>query len=122
MLLSPRLMTQILRKFENISNQVLFIQFSIVLLLYSVAVDSSPLSSISPENQVTPPQKILQTTPLPHKIWEVANPWDRVGQAHDMLTNLSVNPLTLKISLVFLLTVCQVILIMLVWRIWYRIN
>ena len=41
MLLSPRLMTQILRKFENISNQVLFIQFSIVLLLYSVAVDSS---------------------------------------------------------------------------------
>ena len=57
-----------------------------------------------------------------YKIWEVANPWDRVGQAHDMLTNLSVNPLTLKISLVFLLTVCQVILTMLVWRIWYRIN
>ena len=70
MLLSPQLMTQILRKFENISNQVLFIQFSIVLLLYSVAVDYSPLSSISPENQVTPPQKkILQTTPPPpHKI------------------------------------------------------
>ena len=120
MLLSPRLMTQILRKFKNISNQVLFIQFSIVLLLYSVAVDSSPLSSISPENQVIPPPKILQTPP-PHKIWEVANPWDRVGQAHDMLTNLSLNPLTLKIS-VFLLTVCQVILTMLVWRIWYRIN
>lgn len=67
MLLSPRLMTQILRKFENVSNQVLFIQFSIVLLLYSVAVDSSPLSSISPENQVTPPPKILQTTPPPIK-------------------------------------------------------
>ena len=52
----------------------------------------------------------------------MANPWDRVSQAHDMLANLSVNPLTLKISLVFLLTVCQVILTMLVWRIWYRIN
>ena len=114
-------MTQILRKFKNISNQALFIQFSIVLPLYSVAVDSSPLSSISPENQVIPP-KILQTNPPPHKIWEVANPWDKVSQAHDVLSNLSVNPLTLKISLVFLLTVCQVILTMLVWRIWYRIN
>ena len=74
MLLSPRLMTQILRKFENISNQVLFIQFSIVLLLYSVAVDSSPLSSISPENQVTPPpqKKILQTTspPIKYEKWQ----------------------------------------------------
>ena len=67
MLLSPRLMTQILRKFENISNQVLFIQFSIVLLLYSVAVDSSPLSSISPENQVTPPQKSSKPPPSPIK-------------------------------------------------------
>ena len=65
MLLSPRLMTQILRKFENISNQVLFIQFSIVLLLYSVAVDSSPLSSISPENQVTPPKNPPNHTPPP---------------------------------------------------------
>ena len=63
MLLSPRLMTQILRKFENISNQVLFIQFSIVLLLYSVAVDSSPLSSISPENQVTSP-------PIKYEKWQ----------------------------------------------------
>ena len=68
MLLSPRLMTQILRKFENISNQVLFIQFSIVLLLYSVAVDSSPLSSISPENQVTPPPQNPPNHPPPHKI------------------------------------------------------
>ena len=32
------------------------------------------------------------------------------------------NPLTLKISLVILLTVCQMILIMLVWRMWYWIN
>ena len=32
------------------------------------------------------------------------------------------NPLTLKISLVILLTVSQMILIVLVWRIWYRIN
>ena len=32
------------------------------------------------------------------------------------------NPLTPKILLVILLTVCQTILIMLVWRIWYHIN
>ena len=32
------------------------------------------------------------------------------------------NPLIFKISLVILLTVCQMILIMLVWRIWYQIN
>ena len=32
------------------------------------------------------------------------------------------NPLTPKISLVILLTVCHMILIMLVWRIWYWIN
>ena len=32
------------------------------------------------------------------------------------------NPLTPKISSVILLTVCQTILIMLVWRIWYLIN
>ena len=69
MLLSPRLMTQILRKFENISNQVLFIQFSIVLHLYSVAVDSSPLSSISLENQVTLPKNPPNhPPPSPHKI------------------------------------------------------
>ena len=34
----------------------------------------------------------------------------------------SLNPVTPKISVVILLTVCQMILIMLVWRIWYRIN
>ena len=34
----------------------------------------------------------------------------------------TINPLTPKISLVILSTVCQMILIMLVWRIWYRIN
>ena len=33
-----------------------------------------------------------------------------------------INPSTPKISLVILLTVCQMILIMLVWRIWYWIN
>ena len=32
------------------------------------------------------------------------------------------NPLTPKISVVILLTVCQMILIMLAWRIWYQIN
>ena len=32
------------------------------------------------------------------------------------------NPLNLKILLVILLTVCQMILIMLAWRIWYQIN
>ena len=34
----------------------------------------------------------------------------------------TINPLTPKISSVILSTVCQMILIMLVWRIWYRIN
>ena len=32
------------------------------------------------------------------------------------------NPLTPKISLVILLNVCQTIIIMFVWRIWYQIN
>ena len=32
------------------------------------------------------------------------------------------NPLNLKISLVIFNTVCQMILIMLPWRIWYQIN
>ena len=32
------------------------------------------------------------------------------------------NPLNLKILLVILITVCQMILIMLAWRIWYQIN
>ena len=32
------------------------------------------------------------------------------------------NPLNLKILLVILITVCQMILIMLPWRIWYQIN
>ena len=32
------------------------------------------------------------------------------------------NPLTLKISLLILLTVCHTVLVMLVWRIWYWIN
>ena len=35
---------------------------------------------------------------------------------------LEFNPLTPKILLVILPSVCQVILIMLVWRIWYQVN
>ena len=35
---------------------------------------------------------------------------------------IRINPLTPKISLVILLTVCHIVLVMLVWRIWYRIN
>ena len=38
------------------------------------------------------------------------------------MMGIVLNPLTPKISLVILLTVCQMILIMLVWRIWYWIN
>ena len=34
----------------------------------------------------------------------------------------TVNPLTHKISLIILQTVCQMICIILVWRIWYWIN
>ena len=36
--------------------------------------------------------------------------------------SLHLNPLTLKISLVILLTVCHIVLVTLVWRIWYWIN
>ena len=35
---------------------------------------------------------------------------------------LPINPLTPKISLVILLTVCRTTLVMLIWRIWYWIN
>ena len=38
------------------------------------------------------------------------------------LTFHQFNPLTPKISLVILLNVCQMILMVLVWRIWYQIN
>ena len=38
------------------------------------------------------------------------------------MMGIVLNPLIPKISLVILLTVCQMILIMLVWRIWYWIN
>ena len=49
--------------------------------------------------------------------------WSITEQAHgNMESYLFVNPLTPEIFLVILLTVCQTILIMLVWRIWYRIN
>ena len=34
----------------------------------------------------------------------------------------SINPVTPKISLVILLTVCYTVVVMLVWRIWYWIN
>ena len=38
------------------------------------------------------------------------------------LYKLNFNPFTTKISLVILLTICQMILILSVWRIWYWIN
>ena len=38
------------------------------------------------------------------------------------LKSIGVNPLIPKITLVIFLTVCQMIIIMLVWRIWYWIN
>ena len=38
------------------------------------------------------------------------------------MMGIVLNPLTPKISLVILLNVCQMILIMLVWKIWYWIN
>ena len=38
------------------------------------------------------------------------------------MMGIVLNPLTPKILLVILLNVCQMILIMLVWRIWYWIN
>ena len=43
---------------------------------------------------------------------------------HDLFRKVCdcLNPLTPKISLVILLTVCHTILVMLVWRIWYWIN
>ena len=49
--------------------------------------------------------------------------WSITEQAHGKMESyLFANPLTPEIFLVILLTVCQMILIMLVWRIWYRIN
>ena len=41
---------------------------------------------------------------------------------YDKETEVYINPLTPKISLVILLTVCHTVLVMLIWRIWYRIN
>ena len=41
---------------------------------------------------------------------------------HDQRGNEIINPLTPKISLVILLTVCHIIVIRLVWRIWCRNN
>ena len=39
-----------------------------------------------------------------------------------LLLLTEVNPLTPKISLVILLTLCHIVLVMLVWRIWCWIN
>ena len=39
-----------------------------------------------------------------------------------LLLLTEVNPLTAKISLVILLTLCHIVLVMLVWRIWCWIN
>ena len=50
-------------------------------------------------------------------IWEYL-PYCELFNSQDVI----VNPLTLKILFVILLAECQMILIILVWRIWYRIN
>ena len=42
--------------------------------------------------------------------------------SHVLLLLTEVNPLTPKISLVILLTLCHIVLVMLVWRIWCWIN
>ena len=39
-----------------------------------------------------------------------------------MYVCLELNPLTPKISLLILLTLCHTVLLMLVWRMWYWIN
>lgn len=51
----------------------------------------------------------------PHRIY---NSLLRMRAIHE-LKRKTIDPLTPQISLVILLTVCQMILIMLVWRIWY---
>ena len=48
--------------------------------------------------------------------------WSKTEQTHWAMWNLFINPLTPKISLVILLTVCHTVLVMLVWRIWDWIN
>ena len=47
---------------------------------------------------------------------------DLLLNRHTATRNLFVNPLTLKISLVILLTVYHTVLVRSVWRIWYWIN
>ena len=57
-------------------------------------------------------------------------PWVKISTIHQKVVTmrlylhiiLHLNPLTPKISLVILLTVCYTVLVMLVWRIWYWIN
>ena len=40
----------------------------------------------------------------------------------ELALEMNINPLTPKILLVILLTVCHTVLVMLVWRIWHWIN
>ena len=71
-------------------------------------------------------------TPLYHKhhtagifadpIWfQIHATWLHYRKEKDK-TIISLIPLTPKISLVILLTVCHTVLVMIVWRIWYWIN
>ena len=46
----------------------------------------------------------------------------RMEISYVLLLLTEVNPLTPKISLVILLTLCHIVLVMLVWRIWFLIN
>ena len=62
-----------------------------------------------------------------HDIWKNAQKCNIIEFLETYWKDFSVvpfkvNPLTPTLSLVVLLTDCQTILIMLVWRNWYRIN
>ena len=58
---------------------------------------------------------------------ELRSPLDRCqlqegSEKYNGMSRNVFNPLTPKISLAILLTVCHTVLVMLVWRIWYWIN
>ena len=66
-----------------------------------------------------------------HKVWMVSktecnNNYPIIYSRYDFFvvsnSTVTLNPLTPKISLVILLTVYHTVLVMLVWRIWYRIS
>ena len=54
-------------------------------------------------------------------IWKRVKIWEKMLQLTNNLP-FYINPLTPKISLVILLTVCHTIHMILIWRIWYWIN